>query len=276
MPLRVRDLSAHLIELLLSKLPVINRLAAQRVCKRWRDILHAPAAWSTLDLRGVPGCCVTGRVASKVLRDAALALPAAAPGEAAAAGLAQPASLLRRLRIETSSNGPASATNFAAIGRHPSMATVEELAIVALNGSDIVVSTGFMRELDLAQLSFPSLKLLCVESLHVEIFTPGYDFFPDRTTESHEPFLAACDRVAGLLRRRPVSAAGLVRLFFPAPDYESIDVYYPVDVIGDDMRPLLAGLCDVLEAVAGHVLPRSPFEQRDLHHVRGPADTRDQ
>ena len=155
-PLRVRDLSAHLLELLLSKLPVIDRLAAQRVCKRWRDILHAPVAWSTLDLRGVPGCCVTGSVASKVLRYAALALPAASLGEAAAPGLAQPASLLRRLRIETSSNGPASATNFAAIGRHPSMATVEELAIVALNGSDIVVSTGFMRELDLAQLSFPS------------------------------------------------------------------------------------------------------------------------
>ena len=77
------------------------------------------------------------------------------------------------------------------------------------------VRTGLMRDLRLGQeqLSFPSLKLLCIESLHVEISdsAPGeYAFFPDRITESHEPFLAACDRVAGLLRRRPIASSGVV------------------------------------------------------------------
>ena len=96
------------------------------MCKRWRDILHAPSAWSTLDLLGVPGCCVTGNVASKILRYTALALPAAAPGEAAAPGLAPPASLLRRLRIETSNHGYAAeeAAEFGTIGRHLSTAAV--------------------------------------------------------------------------------------------------------------------------------------------------------
>ena len=248
---------------ILVKLPVRDRLTSKKVCRRWRDISRDPSTFCTIDLRGVPGCIITGGevVYARILRFAALALPSIE-------GAVAPVSRLRRLLLETSVPAPSSLLGD--IGRHPSMASVKRLVVDPKSGEEALHADSDAGFLSLEQVgglwqkprqSFPSLDRLHVKRLLILINEP----FPGRT-DSGDPFLTACDRVCQILGSRPALqvpscvSTGVVRLRFPAAEGEMFEDFFPVDGIGalGDLRPLLAGLRNVLQAAVEYILPRRP------------------
>ena len=249
---------------ILAKLTLEERLAISRVCKRWRAITRDPSFWRTIDLRGVKLCCLSHRDGnfSRVLRYIALAAPAPAPGSP------PPASRLRCLCLELSYSQQFSRVK--EIGRHPAAKNVEQLELAV----DVRVKAGPEYDVDLtasffratqalelgpwadrgtgASLPFPSLARLRVNRLVVDVPVRC----PARNA-SPEPFLSACARVAGLLGGRDRVRVTECVHFDGAGFGGSNDRVHRVDTIGDDTRPLLDGLCALLDVVSGHVLPRS-------------------
>lgn len=248
----MKNLPDDLIGDVLSRLPIDERIGDQRVSKRWRRVIRNPAAWSVIDLRHRS----EGRP-SKILRYLDLAIPPSALSSA---------SRLRFLGLNLPLDEDLPST-LAQIGRHPSAATVEQLALnvhrwdedseegdVEAFLSASSVNEFFENHERARRSSFPSLKHLSIGRLLIDIdeALPSQDDDP-------EAFLAVCDRVVDVFRERPISAP-LVRL--QGVGLGGFEAPYPVDSLGSESGDLpfdrlLTGLCGVLEA-ASSVLAGSP------------------
>ena len=262
----VTKLPEDLLGAVLSRLPLDERLSDQRVSRRWKSALRNPAWWSTLDLRGlslysvprdtwVPDEKIDEEERKKVLRFMDLALPESAP--------APSSSRLRFLGINVTQTAHLR-SSLADIGRHPSSSKVQQLCldlnkrVVYGDSVDLIpafTSTAFVREFweDHEQGSFPSLQNLILNRLAIDVG----ETFPAQGGEPG-PFLAACDRVVALLRDHPVSASfisfeGVVGV--ANPPY-AVDALLGPGGAAPPLRRLLVGLCDVLDVVREHVLPR--------------------